>query len=426
MFKILFRLFWLAFFISPFALTMLAIERTPLVVGNGQSMFDDISDAKDILKRFDPRMMDANRTTKVSVTDREISMALAAAFARVAPLACEVDAIDGGVAIRGTAELPIPETFLGRYLNVEVIVEQSNSELVVSRISIGALSIPSWIVKPLTIYTLDWLIGAGKGEPIYDSIRSVEVDGDLITVAFQPPPNLVADVKAAAGRAVHLGNADAVRAYYRKLTDVSIAKLGARTVSLADYIGPLFSLAKSRSASSSAAEENRAAILALAMYFGDSRFELLLRDVKTADLSDGGFDTENVKLERRHDWVQHFVTTAGIQVAAGSGISNFIGEAKEVKDAEGPSGFSFTDIAADRTGVRFAEVATASESSARRVQNALAGAVAESDFFPKVSDLPEGLSESEFKAVYGDLDSRPYNSMIRAIDSRIAKVALYN
>jgi hypothetical protein len=268
-------------------------------------------------------------------------------------------------------------------------------------------------------------MGAGKGEPTYASIRSVAVNGNLITVAFQPPPNLVADMKAAAGRAIHLGNAEAVRAYYRKLTEVSASGGGTQSVSLSNYMGPLFALAKLRSQTASPVDENRALILALAMYFGDSRFELLLRSVKTADLSDGNFDTGNVKLERRHDWVQHFVTTAGIQVAAGSGISNFIGEAKEVSDAEGPSGFSFTDIAADRAGVRFAEVATGSESSARKLQDTLASSPAERDFFPKVGDLPEGLSEGEFKSTYGDLSTEAYNSMIRAIDKRIAKVDLY-
>jgi hypothetical protein len=190
-------------------------------------------------------------------------------------------------------------------------------------------------------------------------------------------------------------------------------------------MGPLFAQARERSRTRDPADENRAVILALAIYFGDSRFELLLRDVKTGDIGDGDFDSGDVKLERRHDWVQHFVTTAGIQVAAGSGISNFIGEAKEISEADGPSGFSFTDIAADRTGVRFAEVATASPASARRLQDALANGAAESDFFPRVGDLPEGLSEAEFKAAYGDIDTESYNAMIRAIDRRIEKIALY-
>jgi hypothetical protein len=422
--KMLFRLVLLALFLSPFVLPVMMIQREPLVSAGETAIFDDISDAKDVLKRFDPRLMSAERETKISVRAGDISRAVGAAFARFTRVNTKVDAMPGGIWLAASAELPIPDTFLGKYLNVEAIIEESDSELVVSELSVGAIPIPAWIIKPFTIYALDWFMGSGKGEPVYASIRSVDVTGDLITVGFQPPPNLVADVKAAAGKALHFGNADAVRAYYRTIADVSRANIG-RTLSLADYLGPLFAVAEERSKSKSPIDENRAAILALAMYFGDSRFELLLRGVKTADISDGDFDTGEVKLERRHDWVQHFVTTAAIQIAAGSGISNLIGEAKEVNDAEGPSGFSFTDIAADRAGVRFAEVATRSESSARKLQRTLSNAPRESDFFPKVGDLPEGLSEAEFKAGYGDLDTPTYNAMIRKIDRRIEEVALY-
>ena len=420
--KRLFRLFLLVLFLAPIMLPFLMIQREPLVEESETAIFDDIGDAKDVLKRFDPRLMSASSETTVSVTASEISKAVGAAFARFSSVRTKVETRYNGVWIGGTAKLPVPDTFIGRYLNVEAVIAESDEELVVSELSIGSVPIPSWIIKPVTIFALDWFMGDGKGEPVYASIRSVKIDGELITVAFQPPPNLVADVKAAAGAAIHLGNAEAVRAYFKAIARVSRNQA---PTSLACYMSPVFAVAQERSRGKSAVDENRAAILALAMYFGDNRFELLLRDVKTGDIDDGDYPSSQVKLERRHDWVQHFTTTAGIQVAAGSGISNFIGEAKEISDADGPSGFSFTDIAADRAGVRFAEVATRSESSARKLQAALADGATEAEFFPKVGDLPEGLSESQFKSDYGDLDTPKYNAMVDKIDARIASVPLY-
>jgi hypothetical protein len=420
--KKLFRLFLLVLFLAPIVVPFLMIQRDPLVGESEGAIFDDIGDAKDVLKRFDPRMMNTAAETKVSVTATEVSKAVGAAFARFSTVRTKVETRYDGVWLGGTAKLPIPDTFLGRYLNIEAVIAESDEELVVSELSIGSVPIPSWIIKPVTIFALDWFMGDGKGEPVYASIRSVKVSGDLITVAFQPPANMVADMKAAAGAAIHLGNAEAVRAYYSAIAGVSRRQA---PTSLASYMGPLFAVAQERSRTNSPIDENRAAILALAMYFGDNRFELLLRDVKTGDIDDGDFSSGEVKLERRHDWVQHFTTTAGIQVAAGSGISNFIGEAKEISDADGPSGFSFTDIAADRAGVRFAEIATRSESSARKLQAALADGATESEFFPKVGDFPEGLSESEFKAAYGDLDTPRYNAIVERIDSRIEAVPLY-
>lgn len=422
--KMLFRLVLLVLFFAPLLLPVLMLQREPLVLESESPLFDDIEEAKQVLKRFDPRLMTSAQETKVTVTASEVSRAVGAAFARFSRVRSRVEALPDSVWIGGTLELPIPDTFLGRYVNVEAVIGESDTELEVERLSIGVLPIPAWIVKPLTITALDWFMGDGKGEPTYASIRSVQVDGERITVAFQPPPTLVADVKAAAGKALHLGNTESIRAYYRTLTQTSLARAGG-SVSLASYMGPLFAVAEERSRTNSPVDENRAAILALAIYFGDSRFELLMRDVRTAEFSDGGFDTGQVKLARRHDWVQHFVTTAGIQVAAGSGISNLIGEAKEIDDADGPSGFSFTDLAADRAGVRFAEIATRSEDSARRLQRTLSAGVSEADFFPRVADLPEGLSEGAFKAAYGDIDTERYDAMVAEIDRRIAKVPLY-
>lgn len=422
--KMLFRLFLLVLFLAPVVVPMLMIQREPLVLQSESPMFDDIEQAKQVLKRFDPRVMASTGETKVSVSASEINRAVGAAVARFSRVATKVDVLPDGVWVAGTAQLPIPDSFIGRYLNVEAVIAESDSELVVSELTIGSLPIPAWIIKPVTVFALDWFMGDGKGEPTYASIRSVKVNGDMITVAFQPPPNLVADMKSAAGAAIHLGNAESVRAYYRVIAGVSRTHADI-DVSLASYMGPLFAVAEERSKTRSPVDENRAAILALAMYFGDSRFEVLLRDVKTSDIGDGDYDTGNVKLEGRHDWVQHFTTTAGIQVAAGSGISNLIGEAKEISDADGPSGFSFTDLAADRAGVRFAEVATKSEDSARKLQRTLSDGARESEFFPKVSDFPEGLSETTFKTVYGDIDTPSYNAMLRQIDRRIESVTLY-
>ncbi len=411
--------------LSPIIVPLLAIERKPLITEGDQQTFDGIGDATEILRRFDPRGLSSETTTKISVSDAEISGAIGAALSRVGAAHGRVQTAADGVVFQGTAVLPIPDTFLGRYLNVQAKIAPSASGLDVSSLSVGSISVPGWIIKPVSIYLLDWFVGKGKGEPIYSSIRSVEVEGNVITVGVQPPADLVSDVKAAAGKALNLDNAEAIRSYYLTVVETSLSQSKA-PVSLAAYLGPLFSVAQERSQSGDPVAENRALILAMAMYFGDSRFQSLLSNVKTDDVNDGGFDIARVKLERRHDWVRHFTTTAALQVAAGSSVSNLIGEAKEVDDTDGPSGFSFTDIAADRAGIRFAEVATASEASARALQSALAAGPKETDFFPRVSDLPEGLSDEVFKARYGDVDSPAYEAVVKQIDARIGKLALYN
>jgi hypothetical protein len=415
--RMLSRLFSLALFVAPFAISLLILQRAQLVEESQQATFDDVSRAKDILKRFDPRSMDSTTTTKVNVTDTEISMAIGAALEHITPVKGRVNATPYGVALRGTVKLPIPDTFVGRYVNVEAVIAPSDSELEISSLSVGNIPVPTWIIKPVTIYAFDWIMGTGKGAPVYASVRSVAVAGDVITVAFQPPPNLFADVKAAVRRVTQLDNVESIRAYYTNLIDTG--QSGDR--SLTPYLRNAFALAKARSQTRDPVEENRALILALALQFGDSRFKMLLSGVQTK-LKDSSVD---VTVQNRHDWVQHMTTSAGLQVAANSGISNFIGVAKGIKDAQETEGFSFGDLSADRTGVRLAEVATASKSSARKVQDALSTAVTESQFFPSNHGLPEDLKEGEFKARYGDVNTPAYNAQVRIIDERIANIQLY-
>ena len=184
----LFRPFALALFVAPFAIPLLVLQRAPLVDENQKATFDDVSRAKNILKRFDPRLMDSTTTTKVSVTDTEISMAIGAVLEHITPVKGRVNATPYGVALRGTAKLPIPDTFVGRYVNMEAVIAPSDCELEISSLSVGNIRVPTRIIKPITIYALNWFMGAGKGAPVYASVRSVIVARNLITVAFRPPP----------------------------------------------------------------------------------------------------------------------------------------------------------------------------------------------------------------------------------------------
>jgi hypothetical protein len=75
--------------------------------------------------------------------------------------------------------------------------------------------------------------------------------------------------------------------------------------------------------------------------------------------------------------------------------------------------------------VRFAEIATGSVDGARRLQAVLSRPLVEKDFFPKVTDFPEGLTAAQFKDRYGERESAAYKRVIAEIDRRIAKIPMY-
>jgi hypothetical protein len=127
-----------------------------------------------------------------------------------------------------------------------------------------------------------------------------------------------------------------------------------------------------------------------------------------------------VLLGGRNDSRLHFIISAGLKLISDQGISSAVGEFKELLDAgKGGSGFSFVDLASDRSGIRFAEVATDTDGGARRLQKLLAANPAEMQFYPVVADLPENLPEPEFKQRYGGVNDARYNGMVREIDRRI-------
>ncbi len=410
---------------SPLVVAALTLQRYPLVAENSPILMRDVEDAKALKARYDPRLMPANMTTEVVATEAELNTVLSAGLTAFPRIKGRIEVTRSTITALGTFALPIPDFPFGHYLNIRASVGPSATGFDVKSLSIGHLPLPAGLVKPAIAAVINVMIGADKGKEMIASVRSLRITGNTVTVAFRPPPTLVADVKTAARRAIQVAGMSTIRAYYVKLVQLGQDFGYGRKVSLAEFMGPTFALAKSRSLLGNPVEENRALILALAIYFGDSHFEQLLSDVKRGGLENIQPSIDHVYIQGRNDWVQHFITSAGLQVAGGTGFANELGEAKELSDSQGSEGFSFGDLAADHTGVRLGEVAVASDASARKLQVALANSTSEGRFFPKITDFPEDLKEAEFRARYGDVNSAAYRKQVKEIDDRIARIPLY-
>jgi hypothetical protein len=130
-----------------------------------------------------------------------------------------------------------------------------------------------------------------------------------------------------------------------------------------------------------------------------------------------------VTLRQRDDSALHFLISAVIAAEAGTPLADAVGLWKELSDARrGGSGFSFNDLAADRAGTRFGELAVRSPA---QVQARLAAGATEADFMPDASDLPEFLPEAEFVARYGGVGGTPYKRMLAEIEARIDALAMF-
>jgi hypothetical protein len=173
----------------------------------------------------------------------------------------------------------------------------------------------------------------------------------------------------------------------------------------------------------SAALENEAAIMALAIYAGHRRFSNMVGDLSFA-VAPIPTAIQKPVLANREDLSLHFIFSAAIKLLSEQGISIAVGEFKELMDrGEGGSGYSFVDLAADMAGANFAALAVQAE-TAKAVQNLLSSNPNEMMFFPSIVGLVEGMSKAQFKQKYSNIESEAYNEVLSEIKMRLAMLPI--
>ena len=267
----------------PTGIALISLQTEALVSKPGEASLADFKHAQTLIERYDPRRMPPEQITKIQATSDELDTIIKGAFSGVEKIATRIKVTRFGVIAAMTAELPIPENPLGRYLNIRTVIAPSLDGLEISRFAIGSMEISPAVIKPVLLYALNKLTGDGNGQPILDSIRSVEVAEREVTIAFLPPPDLIETLKKAPKQHAAVSNPKMVRRYYREIEDVLSEIPSGQQVSLMEVIRPVFQLAQSRSRKLDPIRENEAALLALAIQFGDPRFERFVGEVRSTE-----------------------------------------------------------------------------------------------------------------------------------------------
>ena len=126
---------------------------------------------------------------------------------------------------------------------------------------------------------------------------------------------------------------------------------------------------------------------------------------------------KQVSMRDRNDWTLHWALSVGLTSRLGPQNAEMAGLAKEGKDLLGSSGWSFTDVNADLSGIEFAE----------RIRNGkITLAEIERDFtVSKVLASPEGLDDSltleEMKKKYAAVGSPAMKKEIEKIRRNVVK-----
>ncbi len=405
-----------AFLLLLFALPILAIaavwlclEDAPSVVRSAQLTPQDIENAKRIIDQHDPRMANYGGQRTVVISEQELDLMLNYAASRFGRGAARAELRPATLRLQASAE--ILHSPFGRYLNVDAVLRENGTLPQFDHLRIGRLRVPAAVADYLLRHGLRRMAATDRGELASDIVKGARFANGHVTVTYVWSSEIEERV-----RAVLLSPADQarLRAYHDRLVD-AVAKAPNR-VSLAALLPPLFQTVLERGAGGDVVAENRAAIVTLAFYANGTG----LAAIAPAAAQWPQARRRTVTLAGRDDFPRHFLISAVIAAAAGSPLADAVGLYKEVDDSRGGSGFSFNDLAADRAGTRFGEIAGRSPERARNLAQALASGVKENDFMPDVVDLPEFIPAAEFKRRYGGIGGPRYNDMMATIEARVA------
>ena len=410
--RVLFRalvLLLVALPVLAIAVIAMCLQDQPLVSGITQLTPQDMERAKRVVSAQDPRKAGPDGLQTITIDERDLGLALNYLANRFGRGAARVVLRPGSAALQ--ASLEPPQNPIGRYVNIDAAFREGGAVPEFAHLRIGSLRVPAVVADYLVLEGLRRLTATDRGQLAASIVRSVRFSDGRLAVTYQ-----WSDDVATLARTVLVAPEDQVRlrAYQERLADA--VEKAPRTISLAKLMPPLFELALERGAAGDPVRENRAAIIVLALYATGKPLETIVPVAsKWREPAQ-----RSVTLAGRDDFPKHFLVSAAIAAEAGSPLADAIGVYKEVEDSRGGSGFSFNDIGADRAGTRFGEVASRSPGRARELARALAAGVAESDFMPDVSDLPEFMPEAEFKRRYGGVGGPGYRDMMAKIDGRVA------
>lgn len=372
----------------------------------------DLAWIKSLFQKHDPRRQTPDVVYSIVLNETELNRLLnyAVELNRVSGIAAELTPNLATL----TATLTVPNNPFGRYLNIRAEVAEEPDGIRISSLQLGSLPLPGVMADWTARFAHRWLRRDTTYAALTDAYSRVQFAENQATLDYRWRPELLTRLERK-GAELLIAEEDQARmlAYAAQLDAILKRYPQGSTVPLVQIVAPLFSHANALG--SHAAEENRAALTAVAAYLsGISLTRLLDGESKSIRRAPRVL----LSLHGRRDFAEHFMISAALTVNGSSQLANAIGLIKEEEDATKGSGFSFTDLAANHAGVRLGERATSN--AALRVQRQLAAARSDAALLPDFRNLPEFMAQPEFERRFGPVGSPRYQKIIARIDARLA------
>ncbi|EXJ15879.1 hypothetical protein [Imhoffiella purpurea] len=406
----------LGWLLTPILLLMLVAgamvlqDRLPLVRQDLKISAEEGAWTRQWLLQHRPASHRQGQWVDLDLSERQLDLIANALMDKLGQGRADIQLGDGQALIQ--ASLALPWDLVQGYLNLECILVERDHQPSIESARLAGLPLPSALIESFAERAMSRVDHR-------ELVRDLVIAPDRLTLSYAWRPDLLERIGSGMLAEAEL---PLLLRYQEDLDRWAAEHPRARTVTLADLMSYLFSKAGERPAEADPIRENRAVLMVLAAYVNGQT----IRDPDPASDSKAALRPRTVVLRGRPDLSQHFVASAAIAIQGNDTFSSLIGWYKEMSDSKGGSGFSFPDMAANRSGIRLAKLATETPEGARQIQRAAKKGLSEDDFMPRIDGLPEGMNRGAFIAGYGEDKARLYREMIAHIDRRIDDRPLYH
>ncbi|MFZ4502700.1 MAG: hypothetical protein ACOYM1_01995 [Methylovulum sp.] len=314
--------------------------------------------------------------------------------------------------------IQLPYVLANQYVLISLsFIQQKNNPLpLLDALSIGNVKIPKNIVR----FSYQQFINASTNNAYFElafhSLKKLDLSTKRMVLTYFSQFDSLFNPTA------HLSTSEqkTLRLYQNKLNEIVQSHNQKWLLSLAELLKPLFTMAQQRSSTTNPIVENRLAIIAINEYINKNSSQFLF-----ATQAEKQLQHYTVFLYKRGDLAQHFIASASLSATLNNHLSVTLGEQKELRDAKMGSGFSFIDLAADKAGSYFGEMATLSLETAQLIQKNMSAIKDYRDFMPDPRDLPENINHADFLKNYGSVNAENYKKLTTLIDQKISSMPIY-
>ncbi len=407
------RIFFVFIAVPPLIVVIVlsfAVNNNAITQRNWSLNKQDIQRAKNIISNNHSKKLQT-----INLNETDLNLALSYLLNFYIPSTSKITVEQGRLHFK--MSLLLKNNPLGSYLNFSFNLTKKAGYPVINTLQIGEIKIADefagLIVENIIKHTplQEYYILAAQ------HIRALQIHPKGLSINYITPD----DINLKSSLSLNNKNYQAVLFYQQTITSI-IAQHNPRwRLSLAKLLQPLFKQAYQRSTEATAITENRAVLIAISTYVNKSEIQALI----PFDISPATTRQYPASLYKRTDMAKHFMASAALAATGASTLAQFLGQEKEITDAQKGSGFSFIDLAGDRAGLRFGKTAVESSTTARLLQKRMANIKDYTAFMPEVRDLPENMSLAIFQRRFKSIYSPQYQAMLKKIDSRIAQLPIY-